>query len=81
MNKTDFDSKLKTFNRRITSNKAKHLGNQKKLNNLITKDNNFFSGRIYITSTDGSQNTFAYQPKLITFLVGDQREYSILNSL
>ena len=64
VNKTDFDNKLTSFNRRITSNKTKHLEIQKKLNSLITKDHNFFLGRIYFTSNDGSQNTFVYQPTL-----------------
>ena len=42
VNKTDFDNKLISFNERITSNKAKHLEVQKKLNSLITKGYNFF---------------------------------------
>ena len=67
MNKTDFDNKLTIFNRRITSNKRKHLEVQKKLYSLITKDYNLFLGGIYLiyfTSNDGSQNTFVYQPTL-----------------
>ena len=70
--------------KRITSHKAKHLEVEKKLNNLITKDYNFFLGRIYFTINDGSQNIFVYQPTLdklelkktkvrIMFLVGSQR--------
>ena len=51
--KTDFDNKLTSFNRRITSNKTKHLEVQKKLNRLITKDFNICLGRIDFTSTDG----------------------------
>ena len=35
MNKTDFDNKLTSFNKRITSNKIKHLKVQKKLNSLM----------------------------------------------
>ena len=35
--KTDFDNKLTSFNRRITSNKTKHLEYEKKLNNLNDK--------------------------------------------
>ena len=58
VNKTDFDSKLNSFNRRITSNKAKHLEGQKKLDSLITKYYNFFLGKIYFTSNYGSQNTY-----------------------
>ena len=64
--KTDFDNKLTSSNRRITPNKTKNLEVQKKLNNLITKDYNFFLGRIYFTSNGGSQNTFVYQLALNT---------------
>ena len=39
--KTDFDKKLTSFNRKITSNKTKYLEVQKKLNSLITSDYNF----------------------------------------
>ena len=87
--KTYFDNKITNFNKRITSNKTKQLEVQAKLNSLIRKDYNFFVGRIYFTSYDGSQNTFVYQPTLntlgfkktkvmITFLVGNQREYILL---
>ena len=88
--KTDFDNKLTSFNKRITSNKTKHLEVQKKLNKLITKGYDFFLGRIYFTSNDESQNTSVYQPTLdalefkktkvlIMFLVGNHREFLILN--
>ena len=53
VNKTDFDNKLTIFNKRITSNKTRHLEVQNKLNSLITKDYNFFLGRIYFTSNYG----------------------------
>ena len=64
--KTDFDKKLTSFNRKTTSDKTKYLEVQKKLNSLITNDYNFFLGRMYFTSNDGSQNTFVYQPTLDT---------------
>ena len=81
---TGFDNKLTSFHKRITSNKTKYSEVQKKLNSLITKDYNFFFGRIYFSSNDGSQNTFFHQPTkktkvLVMFLVGNQREYLILN--
>ena len=38
VNKTDFDNKLTSFNKQITSNKTKHLEVQKKLNSLIKKE-------------------------------------------
>ena len=62
VNKTDFDNKLTSFNWRISSNKTKHSEVQKELNDLITKDYNFFLGKISSTSIDGSQNIFVYQP-------------------
>ena len=62
--KTDFDNKITSFNRKITSNKTKYLEVQKKLNSLITNDYNFFLGRMYFASNDGSQNMFFYQPTL-----------------
>ena len=43
VNKTDFDNKLTSFNRRITSNNTKYLV-QKKLNSLMTNDFKFFLG-------------------------------------
>ena len=64
VSKTNFDNKLIRFNREITSNKTKCLEVLKILNILTTKDYNFFLGRIYFTSNDGSQNTFVLQPKI-----------------
>ena len=64
VNKTHFDNKLTSFNRRITSNKTKYLEVQKKLNSLITKYYNFFLARICFACNDGSQNVFSYQSRL-----------------
>ena len=64
VNQTDFDKKQIRFNRQITSNKIKLLEVQMRLNRLITKNYNFFSGRICFASNDESQNTFVYQPTL-----------------
>ena len=90
MIKTDFHKKLTSFNRKTTSNKTKSLEVQKKLNSPITKDYNFFLGRIYFTFNlfyDGSRKAFVYQPTLdykktkvlIMLLAGNQMEYIILN--
>ena len=62
--KTDFNKKLTSLNKKITSNKTKYLEVQKKLHSVITKDYNFFLGRIYFTSNDRSQNTFVFQSTL-----------------
>ena len=64
VNKTDFDKKMTSISRPFTSNKTKYLEVQKKLSSPITKDYNFFLGRIYFTRNDRSLNTFAYQPTL-----------------
>ena len=42
VNKINFDGKLTSFDRRITSSKTKHLEGQKKLNSLITNSYIFF---------------------------------------
>ena len=60
VSKADFDNKLISFNRKITSNKTKYLEVLKKLNILTTKDCIFYIERMYFTSNDGSQNAFAY---------------------
>ena len=66
MKKTNFDNKLTSFNRQITSNKTKYVEVRKRLNTLITKDFDFFFDRVYFTSIDGSQNTYVYQQTLDT---------------
>ena len=48
MNKTNFDNKLTSFNKRMDSNKTKHLEVQKKLNIILARDHNFFLGRIIL---------------------------------
>ena len=59
MRKADFYNEITRFKKQTTSNKTRHLDVQKKLK--ITKYYNFFLGRIYFTSNDGSQNRFVYQ--------------------
>ena len=66
MSKTDFENKLISFNRKITSNNTKYLNVQKLLNSITTKVYNFFLSRIYFTSNDGSQKMFVYHPTLNT---------------
>ena len=48
MNKTGFDNKLTSYNKRMDSNKTKHLEVQKKLNIILARDHNFFLGRIIL---------------------------------
>ena len=66
MRKIDFNKKLTSFDRKITSNKTKYLEVQKKLDSLITNYYNFFLGKMQFTSNDGSQDAFVYQQTLDT---------------
>ena len=73
VNKLSFDNKLSGYNKRINSNKTKHVlvGNKlnepsNKLKPISTKDYRFSLGRIYFTSNEGLQNMFVYQPTLDT---------------
>ena len=68
--KTEFDSKLSSLNRNITSNKSKHLLVENELNKLKTFDSSYFIGKIHFDE-DGTQNYLVFQPlnkyfKLIT---------------
>ena len=61
VNKSDFDNKLISFNRKITLNNIKYLEVQKKLNSLTTNDYDFFLSRIYFTSNDLKTHLFVNQ--------------------
>ena len=74
VSKTDFDNKLISFNRKVTSNKRKYLEVLIKLNNLTTKYYNFLLGRMYFTSNDGSQITFVNQPTLDTLELKKEKD-------
>ena len=50
MSKTDFGNKLTNLNRKVTSNRREYLEVLEKLNSLITKDHDFFLGRISLAS-------------------------------
>ena len=80
MNKTDFDKKLASFNRKITSNKTKYLEVQKKLNSPITKYYNFFLSRIYFTSNDWSQNMSELKKEKQTDYVLSWKSNGVYNS-
>ena len=66
--KTEFDNKLTSFNKRITSNKTKHLEVRKKLESLTTKDYNFSLSRIYFATNGEFQIIFVYQPNFNVLL-------------
>ena len=59
--KTDFDDKLSNLNRRITSNKTKHVHVENELKKLKISDSSYFIGKNYFEE-DGSQNYSVFQP-------------------
>ena len=59
--KTDFDAKSSSLNRKITSNKTKHVLVENKLNKLKTFDSGYFIGKGHFEE-DGTQNYLVLQP-------------------
>ena len=61
MTKTDFGAKLPSLNRRITSNKTKHVLVENELNKLKTFDLIYFIGKSH-SEKDSVQNYLVFQP-------------------
>ena len=59
--KTDFDARLSSLNRKITSNKTKNLLVENELNKLKTFDSSYVIGKIHFEE-DGTQNYLVFQP-------------------
>ena len=59
--KTDFDAKLSSINRQITSNKTKHLPVENELNKFKTFDLCYFIGKSHFEE-HGTQNYLIFQP-------------------
>ena len=56
-----FDAKLSSLNRKITSNKSKHLLVENELKKLKTFDSSYFIGKSHFEE-DGTQNYLVFQP-------------------
>ena len=61
MTRTDLDAKLSSLNRKITSNKTKHLLLENDLNKLKTFDLSYFIGKSHFEE-DGTQSYLVFQP-------------------
>ena len=59
--KTDFDAKLSSLNRKITSNKTRDLRIENELKKLKTFDSIYFRGKSHFED-DGTKNYFIFQP-------------------
>ena len=66
MTKAVFDAKLSSLNRKITSNKAKHLLVENKLKRLKIFDSIYFRSKNHLEE-DGTQNYLLFQPIQIYF--------------
>ena len=66
--KTDFGDKLSNLNRKITSNKTKHVLVENELKKLKTFDLSYFVGKNYFEE-DGAQNYLAFHPMYRYFKV------------
>ena len=60
MTKTDFDAKLSSLNKKVTSNKTKHLLVENQLKKLETFDSIHFRGKSHFED-DGTQNYLVFQ--------------------
>ena len=59
--KTDFDAKLSSLNRKITSNKSKHFLVENELKQLKTFDSSYFIEKGHFEE-DGALNYLVFQP-------------------
>ena len=59
--KADFDAKLSSLNRKITSNKTKHVLVENELNKLKIFDSSYFIGKSHFEE-GGVQNYLVFQP-------------------
>ena len=66
MTQTDFDAKMSSLNRKITSNKTKHLLFENELKKLKTFDLSYFIGKSHFDE-DGAQNYLVFQSMLEYF--------------
>ena len=59
--KTDFDAKLSSINKKITSNKSKHLLVKNELKKPKTFDSSYFRGKSRFVDKDSTENYLIFQ--------------------
>ena len=79
--KTDFDDKQKKLNKKVFSNKTKHVEAEKKITDLTKKvvqisekAYDFLLGRMYFTGNDGFQNVLVFAPMLSSLVFGSNKK-------
>ena len=74
MNKTDFDTKLTSFHKRINSNKTRNLVPEKELKRLKIIDLSYFRGEFFF-GNNVFQDMFVYQPTLNTLQIKYEKTF------
>ena len=64
--KTDFNAKLSSLNRKITSNRSKHFLVENELKKIKAFDSSYFISKSHFEE-DGTQNYLVFQPVLKCF--------------
>ena len=72
--KKEFDSRLSSLNRTITSNETKHLLVENELKTKKAFDSSYFKGKIHFEE-DGAQNYLIFQPLYRYFKVITNNDY------
>ena len=72
--KKDFDARLSSLNKKITSNKTKNLLVENELNKLKTFDSSYVIGKSHFEE-DGTQNYLVFQPLNKYFKVIDNTDF------
>ena len=80
--KIDFDDNLKKLNKKVSSNKAKHVAAKKEITNLIKeivqiseKGYDFLLDRMYFTENDGYQNSVGFGLILSSLILDGNKRF------
>ena len=79
--KANFDDKLKSLNKKVTSNKTKHVEVEEKITDLTKKDEEileqeyyFLLGRMYFTGDIGYQNFLVFTLMLKSLILDSKKK-------
>ena len=77
--KVNFDDKLKSLNKKVTSNKTKHVEAEEKITDLTKKDEEilekfFLLGKMYFTGDVGYQNFLVFTLMLKSLILDSNKK-------